>query len=138
MSRQEYDEFLETAKQLTSQKVADGKISISEMASDGPNAFLIDGQRDLDKIFREIVVNFDRDSVKIPGMILQDSYEIHANRSIYGAWDGLKWKHQDYNGRAEFALGVLRDSGRYLLLYEVQRQTVDFKVEQFEIALIYD
>ena len=137
LSKSEYDEWLNLSKEISTQKVAEGEIEIARFAAAGPNAFVVDGQGELAK-FKQVVINFDRNTVSVPGMTLKEPSDVHADKSMFGAWDGIQWKKMDHSGRAEFSIGVLRDSGRYLMHYEVQRETPTFEVEQFEISVIYD
>ncbi len=138
LTRAEYEECLELSKQIGAKKAGNGRIKIAGSNSDDPNVFKIDGLGNLEALMH-VEVDFDKDTVEVSGTTLSQSSEIHTDDSMFGAWDGVHWQQVNQLGKIEFSIGVLRDTGRYLISYEVRKLPTQGKeAEKIDLWLIHD
>lgn len=137
LSKEEYDEYLQLARQYSTRKKSQFKLKISMKDS----CFELDGGRDMPDL-AGIEIDLKNDEVRTPFCVLRQRAEINASKdSALGAWKGIEWRHEESSSNGnkivKLAVGRLTESGRAVITYDV-KSTDTRKTTRISHILNYD
>lgn len=139
VSESEYQEILSSVSQVKYQAISEAELCFAPTKY---GTFVIDGGRDLPEL-TGIEVDLTNDRIITQYGVLDEKDFIDApDTTALGAWQGIQWKKVQLTRASclstDFTIGRLRQSGQWLLLYDVKEFDADGTRVRINRVLTFD
>ncbi len=138
LSQSEYDEFLRGTKNIKVGKVGTAPVEIFQGSKDYDNRFEFQFEGPL-KELDKIRIDLDSNSARFKSVRMDFQGEVHADNSMFGAWDGLKFTGTEgLDQNCEVIIGVVRETGEHLMRIKgTVADVASFNAKSYDVTIYY-